>query len=163
VEVERPLTQHLPSTGYLLVPTKNVIVKKKHSAQKKGEGGTGQMDEEEAWNGTVAQIEEEIVSAVPSKKLFAVKNIVRSILRCKDFEISANGSMMIRGQPRTLTPILDYAMTAARQGGPNEKADPNFIMFTKFLFKSHMPKQYVKNKSLLHVRSSQRKRLMHWK
>jgi hypothetical protein len=135
--------QLLPPTGYLLVPTKNVIVKKK----KKSEAG-GKMDEEDAWNETMTQLEEEIVSSVPAKKVFAVRNIVRSILRCKDFQVSSNGSMMVKGMPRTLTPILDFAMTAARMGGPNEKPDHNFVMFTKTLFKNNMPKHYVKNKSL---------------
>jgi hypothetical protein len=144
VEVEH-LPQHLPTASYLLVPAKNVIVKKRGGEQKKkGE----KMDEEEEWNETMTQLAEEIMSAVPAKKQFAVNNIVRRILGCKDFQISPNGSMMIKGQPRTLTPILDYAMTAARLGGPNEKADPNFIVFTKYLFKNHMPKHYVKNKSL---------------
>jgi hypothetical protein len=142
VEVEQPPHQLLPPTGYLLVPTKNVIVKKKKKSE------AGKMDEEDAWNETMTQLEEEIVSSVPAKKVFAVRNIVRSILRCKDFQVSSNGSMMVKGQPRTLTPILDFAMTAARMGGPNEKPDHNFVMFTKTLFKNNMPKHYVKNKSL---------------
>jgi hypothetical protein len=147
VEMERPPQQLLPPTGYLLVPTKNVIVKKRGGAGRGGKKEEG--DAEDVWNETVSHLEEEIVSAVPTKKQFGVRNIVRSILRCKDFEVSANGSMMVKGQPRTLTPILDYAMTAARMGGPQEKADPNFRVFTKYLLKSHMPKTYVKNKSLL--------------
>jgi hypothetical protein len=154
VEVERPPQQLLPPTGYLLVPAKNVIVKKRGGAggqqKKKGE----KMDEEEVWNETMTQLSEEIMSAVPAKKQFAVNNIVRSILRCKDFDISPNGSMMVKGQPRTLTPILDYAMTAARMGGPNEKGDHNFIVFTKHLLRNHMPKQYVKNKSLFSSKSA---------
>jgi hypothetical protein len=140
------------------VPTKNVIVKKKTTGNKRGKAGGDGQDEEEAWNETVAHLEEEIMSAVPVKKQMAVRNIVRGILRCKLFQVSANGSMMVKGQPRTLTPILDYAMTAARQGGPQEKADPHFIMFTKYLFKCNMPKNYVKNKSLFSLSKSAKRK-----
>jgi hypothetical protein len=158
VEVEHPLA-NLPTSGYVLVPAKNVIVKKKKTAATAHKNGAhSTADPEEEWNEMTQRLAEEIESAVPMKKRFAVNNIARSVLRNKDFFISPSGTMTAKGHSKSQSAILDYCLTASRNGGPNEKADPNFLLFTKLLLKSHMPKQYVKNKSLLHSSSRVSKR-----
>jgi aspartokinase-like uncharacterized kinase len=115
---------------------------------------------EDAWNEAMTHLEEEMVSAVPAKKLFAVRNLVRSILRCKEFDITTNGSMTVKGMPKTTTPILDYALTATRHAGPQEQGDANFILFMSLLLRSNMPKQFVKNKSLFSLSKTSRRRTL---
>jgi hypothetical protein len=58
---------------------------------------------------------------------------------------------MIKDQPKTKAPLLDFLNAATRLSGPNEVPDMRFVIFTKYLLRSLTPESHFKNKSLLNA------------
>ena len=56
---------------------------------------------------------------------------------------------MIKDQPKTDASLVDFLNTAIRASGPNEVANPKYIVFTRFLLKSKTPEFLFRNKALL--------------
>jgi hypothetical protein len=135
----------LPSNAFVLVPAANVI--RKQDAAKKLKCAAG--SEESQWDDVVNSIEEQIDISVPMKKRLIAKNLLMYILKSKQFDFSEK-VIMLRGNPKTESSVLDFILTAIRQSGPAEQnPDKNYAAFVKVLLANHTPRQFIKNKSLL--------------
>ena len=135
----------LPAGSFLLVPAENV--KKKIAKPKAGH------DQDECqlmWNQTLDLIRENLDNNFPRKKLMLAENLVREIVRTKQFCITKDGrTIMIKDNHKTKTPLLDLITNIVRQAGPNESPNPKYALFAKILLQNGAPLVYFKNKSLL--------------
>jgi hypothetical protein len=143
VEMDEPQSRQIPSNAFVLVPAANVIRKKDAAKKLKC------TSEETQWVEAVNSIEEQIDLAVPMKKRMISKNLLSNILKSKHFDVS-DKVIMLKGNPKTESSILDFILTATRQSGPAEgNPDKNYVAFVKVLLANHTPRQFIKNKSLL--------------
>jgi hypothetical protein len=136
----------LPRGSYLLVKAENVTSKKK----KKENQSLDETDCEKDWNLVNEIIANDIHTGLPYNKQLKSKNLAKSILNSKFFCITDKGkAIMIKDQPKTKAPLLDFLNAATRLSGPNEVPDMRFVIFTKYLLRSLTPESHFKNKSLL--------------
>ena len=147
----------LPRGSYLLVKAENVT-------QKNNKYKTLNSDEtdcEKDWKMVNDIIIDDIESGLKFNKQQTAKNLAKSMLNSKHFCISKDGkSVMVKDQPKTTSSLLDFLNTASRASGPNEIADPHFVLFTKLLLQSKTPKFYFKNKSLFNNPTSRQKSIL---
>jgi hypothetical protein len=138
----------LPRGSYLLVKAENVTSKKK----KKENQSLDETDCEKDWNLVNEIIANDIHTGLPYNKQLKSKNLAKSILNSKFFCITDKGkAIMIKDQPKTKAPLLDFLNAATRLSGPNEVPDMRFVIFTKYLLRSLTPESHFKNKSLLNA------------
>jgi hypothetical protein len=134
----------IPPGSFLLVPAENVT-------KRKAKGKAHDQDEcQLLWNQTLDLIRENLENNFPRKKLMLAENLVREIMRTKQFCITKDGrTIMIKDSPKTKTPLLDLIANIVRQAGPNESPNPRYAMYAKILLQNGAPLVYFKNKSLL--------------
>ena len=143
---------NLPKNAYVLVKTQNVVKK----SEKKDKNKTKNHLEDD-WKHLNDSILDDIEFALKYKNQQFAKNIAKSILNSKFFDITPDGkSLMIKNQPKTSIPLLDYLNIASRLGFPNEHIDPVYKEITKKLLLSRMPKFFIRNKNLIHVGKSKK-------
>lgn len=152
----------LPANSFVLIPAERLKVAQKLQA----ESCDGDCDEtkseapscETSWNSLMENLQDAIEQNFPVKKWMLVKNLVRELLRVKDFCIGNDGRMlMMKHNPSMKIPVLDFVTVVTRQQGPGERAgsDSNFQTkrryspFVKALLKNNCPVSYIKNKSFL--------------
>ncbi len=134
----------LPKETFVLVPLSNVTKKTKKEKEKKQEN-----EIEHHWNNVNSVIVEDIESGLQYRTHQFAKNIAKSILNSKYFDISTDGkSLQIKDNPKSSGSLLDYLNVASRRGAPREKIDPVYYKITKLLLSSKMPKCYIRNKHL---------------
>ena len=138
----------LPRGSYLLVKAENVTSKEKNNSNPNSD----ETDCEKDWNLVNDVISNDIETGLPYNKQQKAKNLAKSILNSKFFCITDKGkAIMIKDQPKTKAPLLDFLNAATRSSGPNEVSDLRFIIFTKYLLKSLIPQSHFKNKSLMNA------------
>ena len=138
----------LPRGSYLLVKAENVTSKK----TKKQNQMSNETDCEKDWNVVNDVISSDIETGLLYAKQQKAKNLAKSILNSKFFCITDKGkAIMIKDQPKTKAPLLDFLNAATRSNGPNEVSDIRFVIFTKYLLKSLTPQSHFKNKALLNA------------
>jgi hypothetical protein len=138
----------LPRGSYLLVKAENVTSKK----TKKQNQMLNETDCEKDWKVVNDVISSDIETGLLYAKQQKAKNLAKSILNSKFFCITDKGkAIMIKDQPKTKAPLLDFLNAATRSNGPNEVSDIRFVIFTKYLLKSLTPQSHFKNKALLNA------------
>jgi hypothetical protein len=138
----------LPRGSYLLVKAENVTSKEKNNSNPNSD----ETDCEKDWNLVNDVISNDIETGLPYNKQQKAKNLAKSILNSKFFCITDKGkAIMIKDQPKTKAPLLDFLNAATRSSGPNEVSDLRFIIFTKYLLKSLTPQSHFKNKCLMNA------------
>jgi len=138
----------LPRGSYLLVKAENVTSKK----TKKQNQMLNETDCEKDWKVVNDVISSDIETGLLYAKQQKAKNLAKSILNSKFFCITDKGkAIMIKDQPKTKAPLLDFLNAATRANGPNEVSDIRFVIFTKYLLKSLTPQSHFKNKALLNA------------
>jgi hypothetical protein len=82
------------------------------------------------------------------------------MLRYSDFSFSSDGSVvMLKGNPKTSVPLLDFLQVAARPSVPNENPNPIFFLFVKTLLRRGAPTSMILNKALLSKNKNSVKKL----
>lgn len=143
----------LPPGSYVLVKAENVF--KKNSSN----SGTKTECANSDWSQATENIVQDIESSIKFQKQLAAKNLARAILKCKYFCVTKDGkAMMVKEQPKTKVPILDFLNAAIRMSGPNEIPDPRFSLIAKYLIQADTPLSFFKNKTLLENPSAVRRR-----
>ena len=132
----------LPQDAYILVPVKNV--------RKRSQRAKEETSNEKKWNDLNETLKNEIQLNMKLKKQQPALQIVSKMLRYSDFSFSKDGSLvMIKGQPKTSVPLLDFLQVASRPSVPNEKSNSIFVLFVKTLLQRGAPTSMILNKSLL--------------
>jgi hypothetical protein len=143
---------NLPQDAYILVPVKNV---KKRSERSKEETSS-----EKKWNDLNEILKQEIQLNMKLKKQQPALQIVSRMLRYSDFSFSSDGSVvMLKGNPKTSVPLLDFLQVAARPSVPNENPNPIFFLFVKTLLRRGAPTSMILNKALLSKNKNSVKKL----
>jgi len=145
-EVEGIDPATLPRGAYLLVKAENVISKK----AKQKDTDLNKTDCQKNWQSVNENIIHDIETTFKFSKQQIAKNLAKYMLNSKFFcFINEGRSVMIKDQPKTDASLVDFLNTAIRASGPNEVANPKYILFTRFLLKSKTPEFLFRNKALL--------------
>ena len=138
-----PDIDNLPENSFILVPVKNVTKKSDPKSIKK------LNSHEEQWNQTNQSILDDIQFSIKFINQQPARNIAKSILNSKYFNISMDGkSFNIKDNPKSVTSLLDYLNVASRRAFPGETCFPLYFYITKLLVQSKTPRFFFRNKSL---------------
>lgn len=147
-EMNEQNMQDFPSDAYVLVKTKNVL--KKSFPEKKLK--KTESDAKKDWEMVNQLIIDDINDGIRLSCRQYAKNIAKSILNSKYFQVSKDGkSLMIKNSPKSTISLMDYLNVASRLAVPNEKFDQNhstYVQISKLLLMSKTPRFFIRNKNL---------------